>query len=133
MDKLGKEPNANTVKEIQTGALAAAAATLNALKGVESGMDECYMQKLKARAGARARGPRGSRAMEAAPATTPVPAPHSSEKSWPAWSPQPMAPVVRRYVNWPGNGTQLPFSGHNHEPTIATCSGKAVLSCPWQS
>ena len=29
--------------------------------------------------------------------------------------------VLRRYVIWPGDGSALPFSDHNHEPTIAAC------------
>ena len=48
--------------------------------------------------------------------------------SWPKWDTQPMAPVVRRYVNWPGNGSQLPFSDHNHEPTIAACPDGSVYA-----
>ena len=32
-----------------------------------------------------------------------------------------MEPVLRRYVNWPGDGNALPFKDHNHEPTIVAC------------
>ena len=33
-----------------------------------------------------------------------------------------MPPVMRRYVKWPGDGEHaLPFSHHNHEPTITAC------------
>ena len=39
-----------------------------------------------------------------------------------------MSPVVRRYVNWPGNGSQIPFSDHNHEPTIAACPDGSVYA-----
>ena len=54
-----------------------------------------------------------------------VPITKSDVKSWPRWSPEPIAPIQRRYVNIPpsgsGNFSRLPFARHNHEPTIASC------------
>lgn len=52
----------------------------------------------------------------------------SAEPSWPEWSSTPISPIVRRYVNWPGNGSRLPFSDHNHEPTIAACPDGSVYA-----
>merc|ERR1719199_2297138 len=39
-----------------------------------------------------------------------------------------MAPARRKYVRIPGNGSQLPFYKHNHEPTIVTCANGDVLA-----
>jgi sulfatase modifying factor 1 len=55
------------------------------------------------------------------PVRAPGYSPPAKNVSWPRWSPQPMAPVLRRYVIWPGDGNALPFKDHNHEPTIAAC------------
>eukprot|EP00038_Savillea_parva_P001532 m.104777 g.104777 ORF g.104777 m.104777 type:complete len:879 (-) comp10537_c0_seq2:67-2703(-) len=52
----------------------------------------------------------------------------NTTESWPTWNPIPMVPVVRRYVNWPGNGSALPFSLHNHEPTIVACPDGSVYA-----
>lgn len=56
----------------------------------------------------------------------------SSNATWPQWSSDPMSPVVRRYVNWPGNGSQLPFAVHNHEPTIVACPDGSMYAS-WYS
>ena len=58
---------------------------------------------------------------ETPPALAPGYTPPTKGASWPKWSAVPMSPVLRRYVNWPGDGSALPFSRHNHEPTIAAC------------
>eukprot|EP01043_Picozoa_sp_COSAG02_P025479 COSAG02_NODE_1433_length_12638_cov_10.941388_8_plen_448_part_00 len=56
------------------------------------------------------------------PTRAPGYSPPRSGISWPRWSETPMPPVMRRYVMWPGDGEHaLPFSHHNHEPTIAAC------------
>ena len=58
---------------------------------------------------------------EMPPAVAPGYTPPPKGASWPDWSEEPMAPVLRRYVKWPGDGSALPFSDHNHEPTITSC------------
>jgi sulfatase modifying factor 1 len=55
------------------------------------------------------------------PAVAPGYAVPPKNASWPRWSDTPIAPVLRRYVKWPGNGSALPFYVHNHEPTITAC------------
>lgn len=50
-------------------------------------------------------------------------------ESWPSWSSQPMSPVVKKYVRIPGTGNEsLPFSIHNHEPTLITCPNNDVVA-----
>jgi len=55
-------------------------------------------------------------------------APRSSSEKWPMWSNIAMAPVRRQYVRIPGDGAALPFSIHNHEPTIVSCANGDVLA-----
>lgn len=52
----------------------------------------------------------------------------SGDDTWPTWSDTPMAPVRRKYVRIPGNGSILPFAIHNHEPTIVSCANGDVLA-----
>eukprot|EP01043_Picozoa_sp_COSAG02_P054044 COSAG02_NODE_6060_length_3833_cov_12.625603_2_plen_636_part_00 len=65
--------------------------------------------------------PAATTASDAPPVVAPGYVAPRKNASWPTWSKVPMAPVLRRYVIWPGDGSALPFSVHNHEPTIAAC------------
>jgi len=58
----------------------------------------------------------------------PAPSNAPAAEPWPKWASTPMAPVVRRYVNWPGDGSSLPFNDHNHEPTITACPDGSVYA-----
>jgi sulfatase modifying factor 1 len=77
--------------------------------------------------------PSGMRALEenqqAPPTRAPGYSPPRKGASWPTWSETPMPPAMRRYVKWPGDGERaLPFSHHNHEPTITACPNGDFLA-----